>query len=81
MDHSTPEGLSFPLLGEPHPGHARGAVHGWGGDLWGCGLCPLSGKSARASVLSVLPLFSLLLLVGLIIYSVPPLGGHYFYME
>lgn len=52
MDHSTSEGLSFPLLGESHPGHARGAVHGWGGDLRGCGLCPLSGKSAQASVLS-----------------------------
>lgn len=52
MDHSTSERLSIPLLGESHPGHVGGAIHGWGGNLRGCGLCPLSGKSTRPSVLS-----------------------------
>jgi hypothetical protein len=38
-------------------------------------------SQSRPVLFLVLPLLSLLLLVGLIIHSVPPLGGHYFYME
>lgn len=82
MDYSTSEGLSISLLGESNPGHVGGAIHGWGGDLRGCGLCPLSGKSAQASVLSCAATATLIAASGgLIIHSVPPLGGHYFYME
>lgn len=43
-DRSTSEGLSFPLPGESHPGHTKGAIIlVWGGELQGRGLCVLSG--------------------------------------
>lgn len=63
MDHPAAEGLGLSLLGESHPGHAGGTVHGWGGDLWGCGLCPLSGKLPWARLLSCVALAYLLPLV------------------
>lgn len=44
MDHTFEEGLSLPVLGEPDPGNAWGAVHGRRGDLWGRGICALPGK-------------------------------------
>lgn len=44
MDHPSEERLGVSLLGEPDPGHARGAVHGWRGNLWGCGVSTLPGK-------------------------------------
>lgn len=59
MDYSAAEGLGIPLLGESYPGHVGGTVHGWGGDLWGCGLCPVSGKPPHGQVwFLVLPLLS-----------------------
>lgn len=44
MDHPSAERPSISVLGEPDPGYAGGAVHGWGGDLWGCSVCTLPGR-------------------------------------
>lgn len=44
VDHPPEERPGVALLGEPDPGHARGAVHGWRGDLWGRSVSTLPGK-------------------------------------
>ena len=43
VDHPAEEGPGITLLGEPDPGHAGGAVHGGGGDLWCCCVRALPG--------------------------------------
>lgn len=45
MDHPPKERPGLPVLGEPDPGHAWGAVHGRRGDLWGRGVCALPGTA------------------------------------
>ena len=42
------------MLGEPDPGYAGGAVHGWRGDLWGCGISTLPGTLTNTHPLNVL---------------------------
>lgn len=81
MDYSAAEGLGIPLLGESHPGHVGGTVHGWGGDLWGCGLCPVSGKPPRGQVWFCVAFALSCLRCALMNPSAPPVGGHYFHME
>lgn len=84
MDNSTAEGLGIQLLGESHLGYAGGTVYGWGGDLRGCGLCPLSGKLPRGQVcFHVCYLCSSHCLQFPLMNPsvVPPIGGHYFHME
>lgn len=44
MDYTIEEGPSIPVLGEPDPGNAWGAVHGWWGDLWCRGIRTLPSK-------------------------------------
>jgi len=43
VDRATEEGPRVALLGEPHPRHAGGTVHGRGGDLRRRHFRPLSG--------------------------------------
>lgn len=45
MDHPPKERSGVPLLGEPDPGHAWGAVHGRRGDLRGRGVRALPGTA------------------------------------
>lgn len=50
MDHPPKERPCLPLLGEPDPGHAWGAVHGWRGDLWCRCVSALPGTAKRTQV-------------------------------